>query len=81
MAEAHETLAKGLGVAVGEIALGVNGPFIFCRFGLYVPIAVATALVIGAALGYFIVSVVQWAGHKAPAITPITAAHQELQPR
>lgn len=45
------TLIKGLGATVGEIVFGVNGPFLFERFGLNVPEAILTGVLLGAVLG------------------------------
>jgi hypothetical protein len=68
-----QTLVKALGVTVGEIAFGVNGPFFFERFGLNVPEAVATAVVIGAALGYGTAAMLFWASHREHVATPVRA--------
>ena len=57
-------LIKGLGVIVGEIALGVNGPFFFEHFGLSVPVAVATAAVMGGVIGYGVVAIGFWFRHR-----------------
>ena len=45
------TLIKGLGAIIGEIVFGVNGPFLFERFGLNVPEAIASGVLMGAAAG------------------------------
>ncbi|HJT87371.1 MAG TPA: hypothetical protein VJ732_05930 [Bryobacteraceae bacterium] len=60
-------LANGLGVAIGECIFGVNGPFLFNRFGLNVPEAVATGCVLGAALGVAVAGILLRLGHKKPA--------------
>ena len=51
---ANETsaLVVGLGIAIGECIFGVNGPFLFTRFGLNVPVAAALGVLMGAAAGY-----------------------------
>ena len=76
-----QALIKGLAVIVGEIALGVNGPFLFGRFGFYVPIAIVTAVMIGAAAGYVVASVALWARHKERALTTAPAVRQGLHRR
>jgi hypothetical protein len=44
--------AKGVGVMIGEWLFAPNGPFLFHRFGLGNPAAVALAVLAGAAVGY-----------------------------
>jgi hypothetical protein len=45
-------LANGIGIAIGECTLAVNGPFLLNRFGLNVPEAAAVGCAVGAAVGY-----------------------------
>jgi hypothetical protein len=45
-------LVVALGIAIGEILFGVNGPLLFNRFGLNDPGAAAVGVLMGAALGY-----------------------------
>ena len=45
-------LVVGLGIAIGECIFGVNGPFLFNRFGLNVPGAALLGVLMGAAVGY-----------------------------
>jgi hypothetical protein len=45
-------LVVGLGIAIGECIFGVNGPFVFSRFGLNVPAAALLGVLTGAAVGY-----------------------------
>lgn len=49
-----QILVKGLGVGIGECILGLNGPFLFQRFGLSSPTAALVGTVLGAAAGYYI---------------------------
>ncbi|HLK47333.1 MAG TPA: hypothetical protein VKT49_04310 [Bryobacteraceae bacterium] len=68
-----KTLVKSLGTLMGVISFGVNGPFFFERFGLYLPIAVATAAVIGAAVGCSAAGMLYWLSHREHALTPVPA--------
>ena len=45
-------LVAGVGIAIGECIFGVNGPFLFSRFGFNVPCAATLGVLIGAAVGY-----------------------------
>lgn len=63
------TLVKGLGVVIGEIAVGVNGPFLFERFGLNVPVAIASGVLVGAAIGFCIATVGLALWHREPALS------------
>jgi hypothetical protein len=74
-------LVKALGVVIGEISFGVNGPFFFSRFGLNVPEAVATAVVIGAAIGYETAAAWFWVSHRERAAAPVPAVRQKTHPR
>jgi hypothetical protein len=47
-----KTLAKGLGVVIGECIFALNGPFLFGHFGLNVPEAASVGCLVGAAVGY-----------------------------
>jgi len=47
-----QLLAKGSGVAIGEWIFGIEGAFLFSRFGLSPPVAAAVGTMLGAALGY-----------------------------
>jgi hypothetical protein len=50
--ERKRVLANGIGIAIGECTLAVNGPFLLNRFGLNVPEAAAVGCAVGAAVGY-----------------------------
>lgn len=76
-----ETLVKALGVLIGEIAVSVNGPFLFDRFGVYVPIAVAMAAVIGAAAGYGIAAILYRVNHREHVVTPVPAMRRKQHPK
>lgn len=70
-----QILAKGLGVFIGECFLGLNGPFLFQRFGLNVPVAAAVGAVAGAILGYGVAD--KWLGllrnrWQVPSVSEIT---------
>jgi len=56
-------LVKGLGLVVGEIVVGVNGMFLFSRFGLNVPEAVTAGVLLGAAVGYGVAAASLWIRH------------------
>ena len=47
-----QVLLKGLIVTIGVVLCGLNGPWLFQRFGLNVPSAAAAGIVIGAAISY-----------------------------
>ena len=51
-------LVVGLGIAIGECIFGVNGPFLFSRFGLNVPGAAVLGVLMGAAVGYSVTTAV-----------------------
>jgi hypothetical protein len=51
-ADGTSALIKGIGVAIGECIFGVNGPFLFDRFGLHNGSAAAIGVLVGAAVGY-----------------------------
>jgi hypothetical protein len=61
-------LKKGLAVIVGEIVFGVNGPFFFERFGLNVPLAITSGVLVGAAVGYCVAALVLSMSHRERAI-------------
>lgn len=61
------TLIKGLGVIVGEIVVGVNGPFLFERFGLNTPEAILGGVLVGAALGFCSAVIGLAVHHRQPA--------------
>jgi len=63
----------GLGAIVGEIVVGVNGPFLFGRFGVYFPIAVLMGVLLGAVLGVMVTSLGLAIRHRKPA--PAAARH------
>ena len=50
-ASAKNAMTVGVGVALGEMIFGSNGPFLFGRLGLDVPLAIAAGLVCGAVVG------------------------------
>ena len=60
------TLIKGLAAIIGEIVVGVNGPFLFERFGLDVPVAIASGVAVGAVAGVSIASIVLALRHREP---------------
>lgn len=60
-------LIMGLGAIVGEIAVGVNGPFLFGRFGIYFPIAVLMGVLLGAVLGVTVAALGLALRHRKPA--------------
>ncbi|HEY1241743.1 MAG TPA: hypothetical protein VGF16_14365 [Bryobacteraceae bacterium] len=66
-------LIKGLAAIVGEIAVGVNGPFLFGRFDIYFPLAVLMGVGLGAVLGVALASLGLAIRHRKPAPAP---AHQ-----
>jgi Na+-translocating ferredoxin:NAD+ oxidoreductase RnfA subunit len=76
-----DMLAKGLAVIVAEIALGVNGPFLFERFRLYLPLAIATAVVLGAAVGYGVAALLLRASNREHAAAPVPAVQQKAHPK
>lgn len=76
-----DMLVKGLAVIVAEIAFGVNGPFLFERFGLYLPLAIATGVVLGAAVGYAVAALLLRARHQERAATPVPAVRQKAHPK
>lgn len=45
-------LIKGLGVIIGECVFGLNGPFLFERYGLSTPLAITTGVMLGAVAGF-----------------------------
>lgn len=45
-------LIKGLGVIIGECVFGLNGPFLFERYGLSTPIAITAGVMLGAVAGF-----------------------------
>ncbi len=76
-----DMLVKGLAVIVAEIAFGVNGPFLFERFGFYLPLAIAAGVVLGATIGYGVAALLLRARHPERAATPVPAARQEAHPK
>ena len=65
---AHSSaLIMGLGAIVGEIVVGVNGPFLFGGFGLYFPIAVLMGVLLGAVLGVSVTALGLAIRHRKPA--------------
>ena len=63
-------LIMGLGAIIGEIAVGVNGPFLFGGFGLYFPIAVLLGVLLGAVLGVTVAALGLAIHHRKPAAAP-----------
>ena len=61
-------LKKGAAVIVGEIVFGVNGPFLFERFGANVPLAITSGVLVGAAVGYCVAAVVLGLSHRERAV-------------
>jgi hypothetical protein len=61
-------LKKGLAVTIGEIVFGVNGPFLFERFGFNVPLAVTGGVVVGAAVGYCVAAILLGFRHHERAV-------------
>ena len=76
-----DLLVKGLAVIVAEIAFGVNGPFLFERFGLYLPLAIAAAVVLGAGVGYGAAAVLLRVSHRERVISPAPAVRQKVHPK
>ena len=76
-----DLLVKGLAVVIAEIAFGVNGPFLFERFGLYLPLAIATAVVLGAAVGYGAAAVLLRVSHRDRAVSPAPAVRHKPHPK
>ncbi len=66
-----QLLAKGLGILLGEAVFAVNGPFLFCRFGLNVPLAAAAGCLVGAHIGYFVTALMYWVRNWRPVVTPL----------
>ena len=60
-------LKRAFGTIAGMIVFGVNGPFLFERFELITPVAILTAVVLGAGLGYSLVAIAQALGYHEPA--------------
>jgi hypothetical protein len=67
VAEQLPALKRGFGSIAGLIAFGVNGPFLFERFGWGTPVAILVAVVLGGGVGYSLVALVQGLGHHEPA--------------
>ena len=78
---------KGLIVTIGVVLCGLNGPWLFQRFGLNVPSAAAAGIVTGAAIAYGCADAwvrSQSRGHvvtNVPEITkpPVTAGVDDLR--
>lgn len=64
-----QLLAKGFGMMMGEAIFAVNGPFLFCRFGLNVPLAAAAGGLLGAPVGYAFTALLLWVKNRKPAVT------------
>jgi len=64
------TLIKGLAAIIGEIVVGVNGPFLFERLGLNVPEAIVSGVLVGAAAGVSIAAAILALRHRKPATAP-----------
>ena len=45
-------MIKGLGVIIGQCVFGLNGPFLFERYGLSTPAAITTGVMVGAVAGF-----------------------------
>ena len=73
-------LVLGLGAVVGEIVGGVNGPFLFQRFGLNVPEAALGGVVVGAAAGLCIAVVALALRHREPAYVKRQAVPTDAHP-
>lgn len=76
-----DMLVKGLAVVVAEIAFGVNGPFLFERFGLYLPLAIVTAVVLGAAVGYGAAALLLRLSQRDRRAAPVPAVRQRAHPK
>jgi hypothetical protein len=72
-------LANGIGIAIGECTLAVNGPLLFNRFGLNVPEAAAVGCAVGAAVGYVLANMAfkMCYGKNADSSVP-APAHREV---
>ena len=75
------TLIKGLAAIIGEIVVGVNGPFLFERFGLNVPEAIASGVLLGAAVGVCAASAGLAIRHHKPAVTRAHGVSVDAHPR
>jgi hypothetical protein len=60
-------LKRGFGAIAGLIAFGVNGPFLFERFGFATPVAILAGVLLGAGVGFSLVALVQALGYHEPA--------------
>jgi hypothetical protein len=76
-----QLLAKGFGILMGEAYFAVSGPFLFCRFGLNVPLAAATGCLVGAPVGYAFTALILWVRNRKPAVTPAPIVRHGPVPR
>jgi hypothetical protein len=58
---------KGLGIAIGECVFGINGPFLFGRLGLDVPLAAVFGVLAGAGAGCAVAAIAWRVRRHAPA--------------
>jgi len=74
-------LIKGLAVIIGEIVVGVNGPFLFERFGLSTPEAILGGVLVGAAAGFCTAVIGLAIRHRQPAATKVKGVKVHAHPR
>lgn len=72
-----QLLAKGFGMLMGEAVFAVNGPFLFSRFGLNVPLAAAAGCLVGAMAGYVFVGLLFWLRHTKHTVAPAPEVKHE----
>ena len=60
-------VVKGAAIAVGQCLLGVDGPFLFNRFGLNDAAAAVVGVLVGSAVGYGIAEILLHVGRREPA--------------
>ena len=78
----HDTrvAAYGIAAAIAQPVFGVNGPFLFNRFGLNVPEAVAAGCVVGAAVSCGVAEMILRIRHRRVAIAPVAQVRHEARP-
>jgi len=66
LASGTPLLVRGLGVMIGEWALGPSGPILFHGLGLGAPSAAIVGVFLGAVLGYFVAGKAWSTCHRRP---------------